>query len=876
MLLSGSKSYYDDYLRKKDTSRTLHDPPSLLTDRGAYVNFLEVQLERVSAACLGVQGYDQRFNDMQEQIISLEQKHSSTTRLLALNQQCTEELRKIVDEKILRVTEEMRSENWNFRQLLESISSRIAGVEYLLSEKVPALQRELNEATETIAENQTEMRNLKQILESNFEESQSQIESIRENASEVMRCIAKLETADSKLQFEMEETTTKLRQTIQSSEKRLQESIQEHHDLQSRSVHSFSVKLSEQIDKVQVDVVSREAGCMAATRLLGDNLRDDLQKIQKEVGVEINEMEKRWTEELEDEMEKVRNRFMEHIVILSSGLDTQRVVQQTSTDNSKRQFHQFDQAISTISTDQDQLLRTTSQLKESVERVLSDSAPPSGENSPRLHPEAPPPQHQQQAQPQWEQEDELRWREQQGLSQGQQKGQRQKRYLWEEGSDEGRDPPRDERGKGATSAQCLSGEERQRQRGLPKVDFVRESHPNPRREEDQWEPSRHEASLRSHSSEGSGGLSGGTENVPPNPERRREGKRVLAFDKSLPQQQPSFEESPIPKMCKSGVSDPPHRGRLRTPVTISHSPERSSLQQQEATSRARSGGEEYIDYVGGGLYSDGSQNQGGSGLPEDEETSHKRALALGLTYIGSGLYVADPRGLPSSTSSSSEKPRGQSPSRRAPLPPPSSKGSEEMVAAFERFLSKYRSAGQDRSPPPPPLTVDPDPPPLPPALLSLSLEEQFQQQDSLTSAAESHSLSWSDFLEGQDQQQAAAKRSAMSEYAKFQQQQQLLPWRPTSNLAQPLSRSQSPPCAEEPRRESPPCRPPLSPLPTLSYRPPDLCSLPDSSTISSSLPQQGPGAGREEGAGRVDKIAPERRHYVPPATRLVGSSAMLK
>jgi hypothetical protein len=44
-ILNSTESYYDDYIRKKGASRTLADPPSLLTDRGAYVNFLEVQLE---------------------------------------------------------------------------------------------------------------------------------------------------------------------------------------------------------------------------------------------------------------------------------------------------------------------------------------------------------------------------------------------------------------------------------------------------------------------------------------------------------------------------------------------------------------------------------------------------------------------------------------------------------------------------------------------------------------------------------------------------------------------------------------------------------------------------------------------------------------
>ena len=50
--LNSKKGYYEDYLRKQSTDRALADPPVLLTDRSAYVNFLEVQLERVSAACM--------------------------------------------------------------------------------------------------------------------------------------------------------------------------------------------------------------------------------------------------------------------------------------------------------------------------------------------------------------------------------------------------------------------------------------------------------------------------------------------------------------------------------------------------------------------------------------------------------------------------------------------------------------------------------------------------------------------------------------------------------------------------------------------------------------------------------------------------------
>ncbi len=90
MLSSGPRSYYDDYLRKKSTGRVVEDPTALLTDRNAYVNFLEVQLERVSAACLAVQSTEERFTDLTGMIQTLEQRCTANIKLVGLAQQCTE------------------------------------------------------------------------------------------------------------------------------------------------------------------------------------------------------------------------------------------------------------------------------------------------------------------------------------------------------------------------------------------------------------------------------------------------------------------------------------------------------------------------------------------------------------------------------------------------------------------------------------------------------------------------------------------------------------------------------------------------------------------------------------------------------------------
>jgi hypothetical protein len=83
-------SYSEEYFRKKNLKKTLTTPTQLLTDRGAYLNYLEQQLERVSSACLTVHSYDERLVDFETLIKALEQRASANVKLIGLAQQCTE------------------------------------------------------------------------------------------------------------------------------------------------------------------------------------------------------------------------------------------------------------------------------------------------------------------------------------------------------------------------------------------------------------------------------------------------------------------------------------------------------------------------------------------------------------------------------------------------------------------------------------------------------------------------------------------------------------------------------------------------------------------------------------------------------------------
>jgi hypothetical protein len=57
------------------------DKNRLLTDRSAYISFLEVQLERVTSSCLTVQGFSDRIDQIQHQLNALQDKVNQNSRL---------------------------------------------------------------------------------------------------------------------------------------------------------------------------------------------------------------------------------------------------------------------------------------------------------------------------------------------------------------------------------------------------------------------------------------------------------------------------------------------------------------------------------------------------------------------------------------------------------------------------------------------------------------------------------------------------------------------------------------------------------------------------------------------------------------------------
>jgi hypothetical protein len=76
-----------------------------------------------------VQAYDQRFNDMQTLIVTLDERCSNTTRLVSLAQQCTQELRTEGEDNLLRTKHDLQREIDQVQRAFKELFGRVAGVE---------------------------------------------------------------------------------------------------------------------------------------------------------------------------------------------------------------------------------------------------------------------------------------------------------------------------------------------------------------------------------------------------------------------------------------------------------------------------------------------------------------------------------------------------------------------------------------------------------------------------------------------------------------------------------------------------------------------------------------------------------------------------
>lgn len=281
MLLSGPRSYFNDYARKHGLGRALNDPPTLLTDRGAYVNFLEVQLERVCAQCLSVQSYDQKFNDMHTMIVGLEQRCGNTTKLVNIAQQCTLELRNENESKLQVVANSVKGEHYEMRKLLEAMSTRISAAEQVLT-GLPSLTARMDTIEARIAKNELDFELYQKSMNEQWNHTDEEFMSLKNVNVAFKADMEKIRAEVSKNTFNIDENDGRMRRCVHAVEETFQEELKTDRDEFSRKYEVLTSNINFQVEKLQADSVSRESGCLSALRLHKEHSAETLDMLKRE------------------------------------------------------------------------------------------------------------------------------------------------------------------------------------------------------------------------------------------------------------------------------------------------------------------------------------------------------------------------------------------------------------------------------------------------------------------------------------------------------------------------------------------------------------------------------------------------------------------
>jgi len=299
MMLSGQKGYYEDYLRKQSGDTKSRETPALLSDRTAYVNFLETQLERVSAACLSVSTYDQKFKDMQTLIVDMEERTATNTKLIGMAQQCTEEVRNELDTKIKSLVENMKEENKLIKNSIDSNKSSINACELQLA-TLSVLPNQLHHAEQRITECENTARQVAletieersqvngrlDVIEEDIQHHKVNLESLGQS---IIRQRTEMEHIERKATDNLENLETRLKDMAQRDKESLHRSIEHVSDLNNKSVE----EIKNTFNQLEKDTTKQLTDMDTSMKERNEKLYRDLTSIQKKFEENIsNNMKK--------------------------------------------------------------------------------------------------------------------------------------------------------------------------------------------------------------------------------------------------------------------------------------------------------------------------------------------------------------------------------------------------------------------------------------------------------------------------------------------------------------------------------------------------------------------------------------------------------
>jgi hypothetical protein len=371
MLSSGPKSYYDDYVRKKDTERAFAKPPALLTDRNAYINFLEVQLERVSAACFSAHGHETRFNDMQGLIVSLDERCNNTSRFIALAQQSTEEIRSEFNQRVeleANVTKGLRTE---VKKSFELLSLKVAHVEKVIA-LLPQIDGKLNAMDKRLGEYESKQRGIELECRTSSKLLHERIEKLDSEKDELYALLESTRASVSRMTFDVEENTSRVNNYIAGVEARITQTVQGNKEDTIREMIALQAKSSNQYDEVRKLVEQRDLEMLTMTRKHHKFIQDEIEEAKRKWAQDLETLSDHLQTEAQRKVEKVQHNLTTSLQEMRTAQNHQAAMVCDIEDSFLKQLHEVQERVQDITMIQQNVEEKLSTTNKSFEGRLQD------------------------------------------------------------------------------------------------------------------------------------------------------------------------------------------------------------------------------------------------------------------------------------------------------------------------------------------------------------------------------------------------------------------------------------------------------------------------------------------------------------------------
>mmetsp|Transcript_9986 Transcript_9986/g.19599 ORF Transcript_9986/g.19599 Transcript_9986/m.19599 type:complete len:715 (-) Transcript_9986:68-2212(-) len=236
MLANKSGSYYEEYRRSKAREKSPLEDERLLTDRAAYLSFLEVQLERVSSACLVSQSFGDRIEEVQASVLSFEERINNLARAVKLTESSGQDVNKTTTRKLDDLQNDVAQIETKIEQTHRGLGNLRAE-----TETFEQRQKDLTEVLRRrLEEKVLDMSSRLELEEARSKTNETRIVSLGDMARAESKAAA--ETLQSKLELRVEALREQLDLRVSSLETRVTNGLEHFKSFEAAEAGGFGLR----------------------------------------------------------------------------------------------------------------------------------------------------------------------------------------------------------------------------------------------------------------------------------------------------------------------------------------------------------------------------------------------------------------------------------------------------------------------------------------------------------------------------------------------------------------------------------------------------------------------------------------------------------